>query len=145
MRVVTSRTRSSAFLQGNLAWGIKLGLAFAAVYSLYVVVLFLAEGSRPFDRLHTSLLMVIATYVIGGLTSGALIGVMRPYLHMRSVAILVGITAGVFVFFAIAVTSDGMPWHWSRTSWESVAVCSLLLGSFGGNWLWKHPIGSNYN
>ena len=140
---MTSSSRSSGSLLGNLAWGVKLGLAFAGVYSLYVAVLFLAEGSQPFDKLHTSLLMVIATYVVGGLTSGTIVGVMRPYLHIRFVAILVGITAAVFVFFGIIVASHGMPWHWDRAGWGSLALCSLVLGSFGGNWLWKHPIGSS--
>jgi hypothetical protein len=137
---VTNSRRSSGYFVTNLAWGVGLGLAFAAVYSLYVAVLYLAEGSQPFDKLHTSLLKVIATYVIGGLTSGTVVGVMRPYLHIRFVAILVGITAAVFVFFGIIVASHGMPWHWDRAGWGSLALCSFLLGSFGGNWFWKHPL-----
>src|SRR5689334_1263979 len=122
--------QSERSFASNLVWGVGFGLAFAAVYSLYVVVLYFAEGSRPFDQLHTTLAMVIATYVIGGLASGTVVGAMRPFLHIRFVAILVGITAAVFVFFAAAVASDGMPWHWRIIEWESIAVCSLLLGSF---------------
>jgi hypothetical protein len=135
--------RSSGDFLINLAWGVKLGLAFAAAYSLYVAVLFLAVGSQPFDKLHTSLLTVIATYVIGGLTSGTVVGVMRPYLHIRLVAILVGITAALFVIFGILVASQGMPWLWHRAEWGSLALCSLLLGSFGGNWFWNRPLGSS--
>ena len=135
--------RSERSFSSNLVWGVGFGLAFAAVYSLYVVVLYLAEGSRPFDELHTTLVTVIATYVIGGLASGTVVGAMRPFLHIRFVAILVGITAAVVVFFGAAVASDGMPWHWRITVWESIAGCSLLLGSFGGYWLWSHPLGSD--
>jgi hypothetical protein len=135
--------RSERSFLSNVVWGVGFGLAFAAPYSLYVVVLYLAEGPRPFDKLHTTLAAVIAAYVIGGLASGTVVGAMRPFLHIRLVAILVGITAAVFVFFGAAVASDGMPWHWGITEWESIVGCALLLGSFGGYWLWSHPIGSN--
>ena len=139
---MTNSPRSSGYFVTNLAWGVGLGLAFAAVYSLYVAVLYLAEGSQPFDRLHTSLLKVIAIYAIGGVTAGTVVGVMRPYVRIRLVAILVGIMAAIVVFFGIAVASQGMPWRWTRAAWLSLAACSLLLGSFGGNWFWKHPLGS---
>jgi len=140
---VTNRRGPSGFFRSNLAWGLGLGLVFAAVYSLYVAVLYLAEGSQPFDNLHTSLSKVIAIYAIGGVTAGTVVGLMRPYLRIRLVAILVGIMAAIVVFFGIAVASQGMPWRWSRAAWLSLAACSLLLGSFGGNWFWKHPIGSS--
>jgi hypothetical protein len=135
--------RTPTSLRGNLIWGVGLGLAFAAVYSLYVTVLYLIEGSQPFERLHTSLLMVIAAYAFGGVTAGAIVGVMRPYLRIRLVAILVGILAAVFVFFGVGVAADGMPWRWTRNAWLSTAICSLLLGSFAGNWVWMRPIGSD--
>src|ERR1041385_9007533 len=124
--------RSSRSFLGNVIWGVGFGLAFAALYSLYVAVLYLAEGSEPFDELHTSLLTVIATYVVGGVTSGTVVGAMRPYLHIRFVAILVGMTAAVFVFFGIIVAGHGMPWRWTSADWGSLALCSLFLGGFGG-------------
>ena len=136
--------RPSASLIGNLRWGVGFGLAFAAVYSLYVTMLYLVEGSQPFDRLHTSLLQMIAIYAIGGVTAGTVVGVMRPYLRARLVAILVGILAAIVVFCGVAIASHGMPWHWHRAEWGSLALSSLLLGSFGGNWFWKRPLGSNH-
>ena len=140
--MTVSQPPSGSFLR-NLSWGVGLGLAFAAAYSLYVAVLYLAEGSQPFDRLHTSLQKVIAIYVIGGVASGAVVGMMRPYLRLRLVAIIVGILAALVVFLGIAVASQGMPWRWTKAAWGSLVLCSLLLGSFGGNWFWKHPIGSS--
>lgn len=137
---MASQRRSEPFLT-NLRWGVGLGLAFAAFYSLYVTAWYLIEGSQPFDRLHTSLLMVIASYAFGGVTAGAFVGVMRPYLRIRLVAILVGILAAVFVFIGVAVASDGMPWRWTRNSWLSTAICSLLLGSFAGNLFWSRAFG----
>jgi hypothetical protein len=138
-----SQRRSVSFVS-NLRWGVAWGVAVAAVYSLYVTVLYLIEGSRPFDRLHTSLLMTIAAYAFGGVAAGAVVGVMRPYVRIRLVAILVGILGAVFVFFGAAVASEGMPWGWTRSTWLSIAGCALLLGSFAGNWLWTRPIGSRY-
>jgi hypothetical protein len=129
--------------QPTLNWSsIGFGLVFAALYSLYVAVLYWIEGSQPFDRLHTSLLKVIAIYALGGVTGGAVVGVMRPYLRIRLVAILVGVIAAAFVFFGAGIASQGMPWHWTSAAWFSVAASSLLLGSFGGNWFWQHPLGS---
>jgi hypothetical protein len=102
--------------------------------------LFLVEGSQPFDRLHTTLTVVIATYFSGGITAGAVVGAMRRNTRNRFVAILVGIIAAFCVFLGIAVASDGLPNRWKGASWASLVVCSLLFGIFGGNMFWNNPL-----
>jgi hypothetical protein len=139
--VTAARRQSRSFL-GNLRWGVGIGLVFAALYSLYVAVLFLIVGSEPFDRHHTSVLMVIATYFVGGITGGSVVGVMRPHTHSRFVAIIVGIVAAFFVIFGVAVASQGLPWNWTRAAWTALAVLSILFGSFGGNMIWNNPFDS---
>ncbi len=134
-----SGMRPSYTLLGNLRWGIGLGLIFAALYSLYVAILFLIVGTEPFDKHHTTVLTVIATYLAGGVTGGAFVGAMRPYTDSRLVAIFVGMVAAFFVFFGVGVASQGMPWRWDQSAWAATVICSLLLGSFAGNHFWKNP------
>lgn len=137
---MTARRRSSDSFLSNLGWGVRLGLVFATLYSLYVAVLFVIVGSEPFDKRHTSVLTVIATYFLGGIIGGAVVGAMRPHTHARFAAILVGIVAAFFVVFGILVASQGLLWRWTGGAWFSLAFASVFLGSFGDNMFWKNPL-----
>jgi hypothetical protein len=130
--------RPSYTFLGNIRWGVGLGLVFATLYSLYVAILFLIVGTAPFDKHHTTVLTVIAAYFAGGITGGAVVGAMRPYTDSRFTAILVGIVVAFFVVFGVLVASHGLPWRWDQAAWASLVITSMLLGSFGGNWFWKH-------
>jgi hypothetical protein len=134
-----ARRPSGNFL-GDIVWGVRIGIVFAILYSLYVAILFLLVGSAPFDKHHTSVVTVIATYFVGGISGGAVVGAMRPYTHSRFVAIVVGIVAAFFVVFGVIVPSQGLPLRWTGANWASLVLTSVFLGAFGGNHFWKNPI-----
>jgi hypothetical protein len=119
---------------------VVIGLVFACFYSLYVCGLYLLEGSAPFTRLGTTLGVVIGTYFFGGISGGVAVGVLKPLARWRVGAILVGIVAAFFVFFGIAVASDGLPSRWGRDQWITLTVLPILFGTFAGNNFWKRPI-----
>jgi hypothetical protein len=119
---------------------VLIGLAFACIYSLYVCGLYLLEGSRPFDRLHTTLGIVVLMYFSGGIAAGVTVGLLQPLARSRAGAIFVGIIAAFFVFLGIGVGMDGLPSRWGGDSWGSVVLCAVLFGAFGGNMFWKDPL-----
>ena len=119
---------------------VLIGLAFACIYSLYVCGLYLLEGPQPFERLHTTLGVVVLSYFAGGIAAGTIVGLLKPLARSRPGAIIVGITAAFFVFLGIGIASDGLPTRWGEDSWLSVIICALLFGTFGGNMFWKDPI-----
>ena len=120
--------------------GIGIGLIFASFYSLYVIVLYVFQGQEPFARLGTNLMTVIATYFFGGITAGAVVGILQPLNRWRLGGILIGIVAAFFVFFGIAVAADGPPTKWERRTWEPLLALPILFGTFAGIWFRKRPI-----
>lgn len=120
--------------------GIATGLIFACLYSLYVGGLYIVRGSEPFERLGTNVLTVIATYVIGGVSAGTVVGILRPLGKRRSGAILIAIVAAFFVFLGIAIAADGPPNHWGKDNWIGLIVLPILFGAVLGNSFWMKPV-----
>lgn len=137
---MTTRSDRGGDFFDNVKRGIALGLIFAALYSLYVIVLFAVAGSEPFDKHHTSVLTVVASYFAGGISAGAIVGALRPYAVSRFGASLIGIVASFFVFFGIALASKGFPSHWTEPVWEAIVVLSVFFGVVSANIFWNNPI-----
>ena len=121
----------------NLRWGVAAGLFFAALYSLYVTLLYLIRGPDPFDANETTLGQVIAVYFAGGIAGGAIVGVLRPLAKWRIGAAVVGVVAAVPVFLGIALSLEGGLSGLDRGAWEAVAFCSIFFGILGGNAMWR--------
>ena len=119
--------------------GALFGLGMAAIYVAYVVVLYLFRGSEPFDKLHTSLLIVVLSYVILGPIAGAVVGFLQPLSVTRLGSMFVGFVAAALVFFGIGIAMSGSPLSWSRSDWESVPILGLIFGVILGNWFYKKP------
>lgn len=119
---------------------VGIGLCFSVFYSLYVCGLYWVSGATPFERLGTSLGVVIGTYFFGGITAGLVVGILRPLTRWRSGAIFVGIIAAFFVFLGIGVASSGLPSRWRSGDWFAMTVLPVFFGAFAGNKFWKDPI-----
>lgn len=63
----------------SLRAGLREGMVFGLVYSAYVTVLFLAEGTKPFDALGVGYVSVVVLYLVGGVITGSLLGAVRPW------------------------------------------------------------------
>ena len=121
----------------NVKRGILVGLFFAAAYSLYVVVLYLLRGAEPFEAHHTTLPRVLGAYLFGGTTGGAIVGLLQPLIRNRITAIGVGILAALFVSLGLTIATNGLFSEWRSPEWITIAIMSILFGSYGGLYFWR--------
>ena len=101
----------------------------------------MANGDAPFERYGVSLATVILAYFAGGVSAGALVGVLAPLRRSRWGATLLGIMSGWLVFLGIGVALHGLPTEWDDVAWISVLVPGLLFGSVFGQQLYERPGG----
>jgi hypothetical protein len=93
---------------GNLAWGLRYGVAFAVLFSLLVGVLAILRGSDWNSTYQVSTLSVVLGYCIAGVLGGLLVGLLRPIATGRFGGTIVGMLTGAFVFSAIMIAADGI-------------------------------------
>ena len=129
-----------AHLNDRLREGLIVGLAFAALYCAYALVLFAVGGSAPFAKHGVTLPLVLATYLTSGAAGGIAYGVLHPFGRTLFGRAVLGVLIATLVFFAITIATDGLPSRWSRDSWEKVAIAGGLLGTPIGL-LWRRVIG----
>ena len=130
--------------------GAKWGIAFAAAYSAYALVVYIATGGAALRELHVTLLGVLVTYVIGGALAGAIVGIALPAARGSWIgAMLVGNLAIASVVTGGCVAMAGFP-PWPPGYQFSFLVTTLPLGCYSG-WLLrvrllaqsrKHPLDS---
>jgi hypothetical protein len=111
----------------------------AAIYVAYVVVLYILRGSEPFDKLHTSLLVVVLSYVILGPIAGAFVGFLQPLSATRIGSMFVAFVGASLVYFGIEIGMNGSPLSWSGSDWTSVLALGVIFGVVLGNWFYKKP------
>lgn len=115
----------------NAYWGMRWGLAFAGVFCLWAVILLMLGGPSAFMKQGISFAQAIAGYVFGGITAGAVVGILRPLLKYGWGAAVVGIIAAWPVGLAFMVATLGSHWS-SPNSLITVAIFSLTVGAMGG-------------
>lgn len=97
-------------LERNLRTGLGYGVAYAAVYSAFVLVLALLAGERLFAGSGTSLVRVVLGYVAAGVGGGLVVGLLLPLGGTKLGAASVGFVAAIPVFFAFGmVAGDPQP------------------------------------
>jgi hypothetical protein len=119
--------------------GALFGLGMATIYVAYVLVLFLLRGSAPFDRLHTSVLVVILSYVILGPIAGAIVGFLRPLTITRIGSMFVAFLAAATVYLGIMIAMKGSPLSWKSVDWITVSILGVTFGVVLGNMFYKKP------
>jgi MFS family permease len=125
---------------GNIIWGVGMGLAIAALFSLLVTVLFLARPHRLMEEHAVSLGALILTYFIGGLGGGFIVGLMRPLSRWRAGSVATGIVSATFVYGAIGAAMYGPITRWREEHWIVAIVPGLVGGSVIGNWTWEEAV-----
>jgi hypothetical protein len=124
-------------LHRNLRTGVTGGMYFALAYSAFVILMYLVNGSRAFDKHGTTLGKIIAAYVISGIGGGLIVGLMLPLAKNKLGRTFLGIVVGVFVFFWITMTYAGPPTRWGDAEWFSCITSGVILGAICSNGLWK--------
>ena len=117
--------------------GALFGLGMAGLYIAYVVVLYFLSGPAPFDKVHSTLLTVIVSYLVLGPIAGGVVGFLLPLTSSYIGSIFVAFVASAIVFFGIAIASSGSPLSWHAYNWEFVGSAGLLFGIVFGTIYYK--------
>ena len=97
----------------NVRWGIGWGLSLAVGFSIlgFIPALIRAlTSSAALGGRAVSFFVIIAIYVVSGVSAGAVVGLFRPILRNPFGAALAGVVAAVPVAVAIRVGIIGAPW-----------------------------------
>jgi hypothetical protein len=90
--LVTAKT-----LAINLRWGLSWAFAFAAVYVVWVTVLFAIGGQEAFARKHVTYEGTVLTYLESALGAGFMLGLLRPLNRSRPGSVLIGFATGAAI------------------------------------------------
>jgi hypothetical protein len=75
---------------------------------------------------------VFLTYTTGGVTAGAIVGLLRPWTKNAIGATIVGVVAGIPFMLAAFIGFTDSPRPWENVDWQEVfTLGSLLAGGFG--------------
>ena len=124
-------------LERDWQWGFKTGLAFATMYSLFAVFVFVLSGGQAFRDKDISLMKVVAAYYGGGALAGSLVGLLRPLAATLPGAILVGIAGFVAVSLGIGLVVFGWFLRWGPDEVITVAIMSVVFGGIFGATSWQ--------
>jgi hypothetical protein len=125
----------------NLRWGILSGMAFATLFSAWIILLAIVRRSWEFDSYHVSAWQIILSYFAGGIGGGAVVGLARPITRYRLGAAVVGLVAAIPVAFAVEFAMQGMPGSWPDDAWIGFYFIAGFLGPVAGLIRWKQTYG----
>lgn len=113
--------------------GLLLGLAVATGLSVYVVVAYLVTDGDILSGYGVSLLTVIATYYLGGMVGGLIVGLLSPFYRTWYGAMLLGWLA-VIPLYSVVTFADA-PGE-LLTNIPDVLIISGLVGPLVGLFVW---------
>jgi hypothetical protein len=116
----------------NVKWGVSGGLGIASFYCIWVIVVYTLAGAEAFTRQGVSLQAVIATYLVVGVSAGALIGLFRRWAENWFGAFVVGLAAGVPIAAGLMICINGWPTTWSHRTRHLFPMFSVVAGSAVG-------------
>lgn len=126
---------SGAVRDGRIRTGLEWGASFAAVYSAYVVVLWLFRGEAPFEKAETTVVEVILAYCLAGLVGGTVFGILLPLGRSRLGAAFLGFLVALPVTYALGMAVEA-PDRWFSHLPVVAVLSALLLGPACGLSMW---------
>jgi hypothetical protein len=117
--------------------GIKVGLLFSCLYSVYVIGLYLIRGPAVFMAYGTTIGVVIASYFAGGIIAGAIVGALLPLTRFRIGAMLVYSIAAFFVFLSITIAMKESIEKLRGVDFGICVVAAIFMGVFG-SFAWRN-------
>jgi len=109
-------------LRVDLTWGMKGGLLVATIFSSWAGLVWVLSQGGPWKEQGLSLPAIVGGYLVGGVSAGAIVGLLRPLTRSKLGAYAVGYLAGCFVMAALLAAVAGPP-----TGWNAVHVIGLLF------------------
>ena len=111
----------------------------AAAYSLFAIVVALAQGSIAFSQYGRDLAQILTSYLVAGLVGGAIVGLLRPFNSTVIGSAITGFIASFSVFLAMNTLLAGNPSRWPEGEWWTVLVISIIAGPLVGMYLRDKP------
>lgn len=122
----------------DLIWGARKGLFWGGLYAGLAVVLYAVDGgSQRFDRNGIAIGSLFVVYLLGGLSSGVILGAFRSALAKRVSATAVSILAAVPLAIGVIMLLRGPLTRWTTSEWLGVGLSSIVFGCIGMAVLWK--------
>ena len=91
----------------KVIWGVRYGLAFAALFMAWAVFVRIVGGADAFGEKGTTLLTVLALYLFGGVAAGGIVGLLRPIARWRIGSAIVGIICAEVIYGAGWIALNG--------------------------------------
>jgi len=121
----------AAPLRERLTWGVRTGLAFALIFSLFAVVLYAVAGQEVFRSKGMSLAATVLLYVFAGIVGGTVAGALLPAVRWRLGAAGVG-TLVMLPVMSVTVEMVSGPTPWNAIMALLVLAYSVLVGGGTG-------------
>jgi hypothetical protein len=86
---------------------VQRGAIVGAVLSIVALVVFLIFGHAPYDRMHSSVFVMISAYLLGGVGGGAIVGLLLRFATTSLLAFLIGFLASVPFSIGLAIAMAG--------------------------------------
>ena len=112
----------------RLRWGARVGAIFGLLYASLAVVIFLVGGQAPFEAGHSSFEKMIATYLVGGVGAGLIVGMLKPLTQSKVGAAIVGSLAAIPVGILLRFAT-GHPGPWQGTDTVVTLLFCAMLGA----------------
>jgi hypothetical protein len=116
----------------NIAFGMLVGFLMAAAYSLLALGIYAVTLGEAFEEEGLSLGAVLLSYWIGGIASGVVLGLLKPFTDSKRKAMIVGPIIAMPAVAMLGIAIDGLPWNWTSDSILTFIIMSLIFGSYGG-------------
>jgi len=124
------KTNEGRKLRDDILFGVFWSMLVAVALSVCVLGVYVVSGGQAFSGERTPLRWVIATYLGGGLSSGVLIGILRPITEHAWGAALTGFVCAAPLFMGILYLMGSF-------DWVGAIVCSAIVGPIVGYNFWK--------
>lgn len=112
----------------DVRFAVGTGFVMATLFSLWVVVMYLAGGPRAFSAIGTTVYAVVLCYYVAGIVGGALVGLLLPLTGTLGGRMLVGIVASLVLGISAQTTLKGAIWHWDRTTLVATTALAVFMG-----------------
>jgi hypothetical protein len=109
-----------------MVWGVVMGLAMAAFYSVIAIIIYGFGGEAPLEGYNSSLGETLLVYWVGGVLGGAILGALKPVARNIVGAIVVGIVVALPVSAMTMFAID------RNAPWPPIAIMAIIFGTIGG-------------
>jgi hypothetical protein len=120
----------------NIRTGVREGLIYAAMFALVALSALLVRGPQVLSTYGLTPIELLAFYLLGGTSAGAIAGLLLPLTRHPVGAIVVGFLAMLPTCFA-GVLLVFPPIEWPQLIPIAPLIGAAVYGVFGGLMLWN--------